>query len=48
LDATDVAQAGRMVLIMDMLLNLSEFQGRRESDPQLLGILSARRSVIQW
>jgi hypothetical protein len=29
LDATDAAQAGRMVLIMDMLLNLSEFSGRR-------------------
>jgi hypothetical protein len=27
LDATDVAQAGRMVLIMDMLLNLSEVPG---------------------
>jgi hypothetical protein len=29
LDATDVAQAGRKVLIMNMLLSLGEFQGRR-------------------
>jgi hypothetical protein len=37
LDATDVAQAGRMVLIMDMLLNLSEFQGVGvKSGPQAL------------
>jgi len=28
LDATGVAQVARMVLIVDMLLNLSEFQGR--------------------
>jgi hypothetical protein len=51
LDATGVVQVGRVLLIVDMLLNLGEFQVGVESDPQLLGnecALSAWRSAIQW
>ena len=35
LGAMDVAQVGRAVLIMDMLLNLSEFRGRRSIRPSI-------------
>jgi hypothetical protein len=45
MDATDVAQVGRVLLVMDMLLNLSEFLFHSLGSECAL---SAWCSIIQW